>query len=203
MTENRQLPSVLEHDFIITDESVNRYGWRLLVAGIDLAGFLIPVGKWKNLRIDGGEFKGTVEFDRNDPDAIKLYWKYTDGYMNAVSIHVVPLEENGDPAALLPGQTRPTVTKCELIEISLVTVPGQKNAVKLSTPDGNEYKLKDVGTLIPSGQPEQEARNLILSYVNQGVNVSETEYSHMLSLAKRNPDFVKNLLEKRKANRMI
>ena len=133
--KDRQLPEVLERDFIITDESVNRYGWRLLVGGVDLDGFiknpvccvqhstwLIPVGKWKNVRVDGQELKGTVEFDRNDDEAVRLYWKYEDGYMNAVSLNVAPIEESDDAAMILPGQKYPTLTKSELLEISLVTI---------------------------------------------------------------------------------
>lgn len=150
--KERILPDVLSQDFVITDESVNRYSWRLLVGGIDLAGFLknpvccvqhdmemIPVGKWVNIRVENGKLLGTVEFDPNDDLAIKLYWKYKDGYMNAVSLHVLPIA--WDDSDLLPGQKYPTVTQSELLEISLVTVPGQANAVKLSTPEGEEFKL--------------------------------------------------------------
>ncbi len=216
MAEERELPAVLEHNFTITDESVNRYGWRLLVSGIDLTGFLlnpvccvhhatmfIPVGKWKDIKKEGGLFKGTVEFDRNDPDAVKLYWKYTDGYMNAVSINVVPQEESSEPDMLLSGQTRPTVTKSELLEISLVTIPGQKNAVMLSTPEGNEYKLNMLTSPVRSASgdtKELNANNLIQEYKNQGVTIKESELPHLLSLAKNNPGLAKEILETRKAN---
>jgi len=150
----RELPEKLEMDFIICDNTLNRKGWRLLVEGIDMEGFLknpvccvqhdtwaVPVGKWKNLRVGNEQFLGTMEFDRNDENAVKLYWKYQDGFMNAVSISIYPLEENEEPAMLVQGQRYPTITKSELWEISLVTVPGQKNAVKLCMPDGEDYKL--------------------------------------------------------------
>jgi len=81
----RELPEKLEMDFIICDNTLNRKGWRLLVGGIDMEGFLknpvccvehdtwaVPVGKWKNLRVGSEQFIGTVEFDRNDEDAVKL-----------------------------------------------------------------------------------------------------------------------------------
>jgi HK97 family phage prohead protease len=152
--QERKLPERLEHEFIICDNSINRYNWRLLVEGIDLVGFLknpvcclqhdtnaIPVGRWINVRVDGEALKGTVEFDRNDEDAVKLYWKYKDGYMSAVSLNIIPIEESDDKALLLTGQKFPTITKSELLEVSLVTIPAQKNAVKLSTPEGHEYKL--------------------------------------------------------------
>lgn len=222
----RKLPEVLEHDFTITDESVNRYGWRLLVAGIDLTGFIknpvccvqhatfmIPVGKWKNLRIEGQELKGTVEFDRNDDEAVKLYWKYTDGYMNAVSLNVLPVEESEESKNLIQGQTRPTLTKSELLEISLVTVPGQKNAVKLSTPEGNEYKLnlltqakkmsKDEKTVEQlqtelDAQRKLNAENLITIHKNRGV-VADGEIDSIRELALSNYDATSKMLDARKA----
>lgn len=222
----RKLPEVLEHDFTITDESVNRYGWRLLVAGIDLTGFLknpvccvqhatfmIPVGKWKNLRLEGQELKGTVEFDRNDDEAVKLYWKYTDGYMNAVSLNVLPVEESEESKNLIQGQTRPTLTKSELLEISLVTVPGQKNAVKLSTPEGNEYKLnlltqakkmsKDEKTVEQlqtelDAQRKLNAENLITIHKNRGV-VADGEIDSIRELALSNYDATSKMLDARKA----
>ncbi|MFT4223302.1 HK97 family phage prohead protease [Dysgonomonas sp.] len=211
MAENkRELPKVLEIDFTITDESVNRYGWRLLVAGIVLTGFLknpvccvqhftsmIPVGKWKNLRVEGQELKGTVEFDRNDEEAVRLYWKYTDGYMNAVSLNVIPVEESEDSKLLLPGQKCATLVKSELLEISLVTIPGQANAVKLSTPEGKEYKLnlltqnremakeeKTVEQLNQEleAQRKLNAENLVTIHKNRGV-VADGEVESIKKLA--------------------
>lgn len=211
MAENkRELPKVLEIDFTITDESVNRYGWRLLVAGIVLTGFLknpvccvqhftsmIPVGKWKNLRVEGQDLKGTVEFDRNDEEAVRLYWKYTDGYMNAVSLNVIPVEESEDSKLLLPGQKCATLVKSELLEISLVTIPGQANAVKLSTPEGKEYKLnlltqnremakeeKTVEQLNQEleAQRKLNAENLVTIHKNRGV-VADGEVESLKKLA--------------------
>ena len=209
----RELPPILEHDFVITDESLNRNGWRIIVAGIDLTGFLmnpvccvehnmrmIPVGKWKNLHVDGDKLKGTVEFDRNDPDAVKLYWKYKDGYMNAVSLHVLPSEESKDKASLHPGQKYATVTKSELVEISLVTVPGQKNAVKLSSMDGKEYKLSllagsDNG--LNGLSQRDKACKLIEKYRDV---VSNEEVKAFISVAENNYQFVENILSSRKTN---
>lgn len=219
--KERVLPEVLEHDFIICDESVNRYGWRLLVAGIGLVGFLknpvccvqhytnaIPVGKWKNLRVEGSEFKGTVEFDRNDEEAVKLYWKYKDGYMSAVSLNVIPIEESEDSKLLLPGQKCATLVKSELIEISCVTIPGQANAVKLSTPEGKEYKLnlltenksmakeeKTVEQLSQEleAQKKLNADNLITIHKNRGV-VADGEIDSLKKLALADYDATSTML---------
>lgn len=151
---DRELPEKLEKKFVICDNTVNRKKWRILVEGIQLDGFLknpvccvehntwgASIGKWKDVHVEGDKLLGTLEFDRNDPDAVKLYWKYEDGFMSAVSLHVIALEESTEPEMLEVGQIYPTITKSELLEVSVVTVPGQKNAVRLSDAAGNDYKL--------------------------------------------------------------
>jgi HK97 family phage prohead protease len=151
--ENRKLPDTLECGFTIADESVNRNGWRLIVDGISTEAFeknpvcvvqhdtwAVPVGKWVALTKEKGVLKGRLQFDRNDEDAVRLYWKYADGYMNAVSLHVRPLAESDHEKDLLPGQRYATVVKSELMEISLVTIPAYGNSVKLCYADGKEYK---------------------------------------------------------------
>ncbi|MDD3079101.1 MAG: hypothetical protein PHH37_08355 [Paludibacter sp.] len=219
--QERKLPDgALMIPFTICDESINRYGWRLLVSGGDLVGFeknpvccvqhstyMIPVGKWSDLKLGAGKFTGTVEFDRNDEDAVKLYWKYIDGYMSAVSLNIIPIEESDDPKYLIPGQTRSTVTKWDLIEISLVTIPGQKNAVKLSTPEGGEYKLN----LITNSKMAKEektveqmqaelaaskqlaADNLVMFHKERGV-VQDGEIASLKKLALTDYDTVSTML---------
>lgn len=236
-TNERQLPEKLEIPFKICDNSLNRKGWRLLVEGIDTEGFLknpvccvqhntwsVPVGKWKELKVENSNFTGVVEFDRNDEEAVKLYWKYKDGYMNAVSLHVMPLTESEEPALLAPGQKYSTVVTSELLEISLVTVPGQKNAVKLSTPEGSDYKLSIVNstnqpsnTMDPETKKQEEAKekelndlkkklevqqqlnasNLVKMHKVRGV-VTDDEVDHLTKLAMENYETVEKLLELRK-----
>lgn len=229
----RKLPEVCEIPFIICDNSVNRYGWRLLVEGIDHTGFdknpvccvqhntwSVPVGRWKDLKVNNGQLLGTVEFDRNDPDAVKLYWKYKDGFMNACSLNIMPVSESYDPADYLPGQSDCTITKSELIEVSLVTVGGQKNAVKLTTPEGNTYKLgiinknqnqmaeekKEVATSNPEmesmkleleASKKRNAKNLVLMHKTRGV-VQDAEVEHLQKLAITDYETVELMLESRK-----
>jgi len=231
--KERDLPEVLEIDFIICDNTLNRKGWRLLVEGIDMTGFLknpvcvvqhniwsVSVGKWKNLRVANEQFLGTLEFDKNDDEAVKLYWKYKDGFMSAVSLHIYPLEENEEPTMLVQGQKYATVTKSELLEISLVTVPGQKNAVKLCTPDGGDYKLnvvvnKNKSKMDKSEEKKEEgavdtkalqqqldverqknAKNLVKLHHQRGV-VQDGEVESLEKLALSDYDTVEKMLDAR------
>ena len=234
MAKERQLPETLEIPFIICDNSLNRKGWRLLVEGIDTTGFQknpvccvqhdtwsVPVGKWKNLKVENSTFTGVVEFDRNDEEAVKLYWKYKDGYMNAVSLHVIPLTESMEPAILMPGQKYATLTTSELLEISLVTVPGQKNAVKLSSPEGGEYKLNLIGNPNTNSkkmgenqvnevakqeidglknklkeQQKLNAKNLVKLHQQRGV-VQDAEVEHLTELAENSYETVEKMLDAR------
>lgn len=230
------MPEVLEIPFVICDNSLNRYGWRLLVEGIDTTGFLknpvccvqhnmqdIPVGKWKNLKVENGQLTGAVEFDRNDEYAVKLYWKYKDGYMSAVSLHVFPLSESDEPEMLLPGQKYSTIVTSELWEISLVTVPGQKNAVRLCTPEGKDYKLglitdnqnsktemdgkekekteglekenKELKEQL-AAQRKLNAKNLIKLHQQRGV-VQDGEVEHLTKLAETDQETVEKMLSAR------
>jgi hypothetical protein len=234
--KERELPEVLEIPFVICDNTLNRKGWRLLVEGIDTTGFLsnpvccvqhdtwqAPVGKWKDLKVENGKFTGVVEFDRNDDEAVKLFWKYKDGYMNAVSLHVIPLTQSEEPSMLLPGQKYSTVVTSELLEVSLVTVPGQKNAVKLCTPDGQDFSLglitdkQNPKTEMDGKEKEQNenrekelkelkeqlaaqrklnAKNLIKLHQQRGV-VQDGEVEHLTKLAETDQETVEKMLDAR------
>lgn len=139
-------------EILLNDERVNRYGFRVLTAGIDLANFernpillynhqrsyahdehtALPLGKWNKVRKEGNLLIGEPELDQEDETAAALAAKLQAGYVNAASIGIRVIEWSEDPQLMLPGQTQPTVTKCELQEVSLVDIPANPNCVKLS-----------------------------------------------------------------------
>lgn len=229
--KKREIPEKPVIEFVVADEEVNRKGWRLLLSGLDLVNFeknpvalvqhdtwSVPIGRWENLRVDGGRLLGSLVFDRRDEEAMRLFWKYKDGYMNAVSIHVRPIEESEDQALLLPGQTYPTITKSELLEISVVTLPGNANAVKLLNTDGTEYQLNLIQRQMEEKKksPEMDdqtkldamrqeiaemrevnAKNLVALHVQRGV-VDADEVEHLHALAKLDYHTTEKMLEARK-----
>ena len=226
--KDRVLPERLEIEFAIADEGVNRNGWRLIVAGIQTENFeknpvcvvqhnqwMVPVGRWTALKKENGSFKGTLEFDRNDEQAVALYWKYKDGFMNAVSLNIHPLLESEDKKDLLPGQRYKTVVESDLLEISLVTIPAYGNSVKLSYGDGREYKAslltdkliskkmdgneeKTVEQLQAelSAQRLLTADTLIKYHKYRGV-VTDGEVEHLKKLAQSDYASVSSMLEAR------
>lgn len=132
---------------VITTNNLNRNGYRILTAGIIMTAFLknpvmfydhntyrLPIGRWDDIQIDkNGVMTGVPVFDEKDEDALKIKQKYEDGYLNAASLHVRPMEYS--ETDVVQGQQFETITKCEMLEISIVGIPGNAEAVRLSGVD--------------------------------------------------------------------
>lgn len=153
--------------FLISDQSVNNYGYRILMEGGDLAFFLKnPVllynhhrsdsrcsvyGRWENVsfKTEGGVYGlyGDPVFDLEDEEGLRISRKVENGFLNACSINIRPLEISDDQNLKLPGQHGPTVVKWQLREASIVDIPGNGMAVKLCDAAGVEidpYQLSDL-----------------------------------------------------------
>ena len=145
-------------EVIISTEAVNSYGTRVLTSGIDLEQFKrnpvllwmhrrafdgesMPIGKIDNLRVEDGKLIGTPVFDQNDEFARKIESKWDSGFLRMASAALEPIEVNPDPALALEGQTRATVTRCKLIEVSIVDIGGNDEALQLCGADGKQLKL--------------------------------------------------------------
>ena len=132
--------------FIISDESVNRYGYRILSRGMSTASFeknpvvfynhgtySLPIGKGKDLRYEpDGAITLDIDFDTEDEQALAVQKKAERGFLNACSVGIDVLETSADASVVLSGQTRPTVTRCELLELSICGIPGNRNALRLN-----------------------------------------------------------------------
>lgn len=131
-------------EFIISDESVTRHGFWVATNGIDTGDFarnpivlfqheerMMPIGRLENLRIDSNRLIGSVIFDETDPLAAEVKRKCEKGFLNAVSMGIEILEVDYNEALRKNGQTLGTITRCSLLEVSIVTIPSNKNAIKL------------------------------------------------------------------------
>lgn len=139
------------YEVIISNSKLNSYGTRLLTAGIDITQFLrnplllwmhnrpyrgtidevLPIGTVENLRVDGDNLIGSLKFDEADPFAVKLKAKWDSGILKMVSPGIDIVEQSNDPALLLPGQTRATISKSRLREISVVDMGANDDALAL------------------------------------------------------------------------
>ncbi len=145
-------------EVIISTEAVNSYGSRVLTEGIDLSQYernpvllwmhrrswepgAMPIGKVENLRIEGDKLIGTPVFDQNDDFAKRIESKWENGYLRMASAGLETVETSPDPALVLPGQTRVTVTRSKLVEVSIVDIGGNDEALQLYGQEGKLLKL--------------------------------------------------------------
>ena len=132
---------------IISTERVNSYGSRVLTAGIDLSQYEknpivlymhrrgrredIPIGIMTNLRTENGVLYGTPKFDVDTEEERIIARKWDRGTLRMLSAGLDVIEWSEDPALLAQGQTRPTITKCKLIEVSVVDIGSNDDALQV------------------------------------------------------------------------
>ena len=148
----------------ISNSTLNQYGTRILTEGVDLEQFkknpillwmhsrawggrkddVLPIGRVENIQIEGDDITGELVFDAKDEFAMKLAQKWDDGILKMVSpnLDIIAIDESQELA--LPGQTRATITKSKLIELSVVDIGGNDANMVLSK-DGKQLKLSEGG----------------------------------------------------------
>lgn len=145
-------------EVIISTEAVNCYGTRIKTDGIateqyeknpvllwmhrrGYEGDSMPIGRIENLRRDGGRLIGTPVFDQEDDFAKKVERKWEAGYLKAASAGLEILETSDDPGMILAGQTRETVIRCKLVEVSIVDIGGNDEALQLMGAEKKPLRL--------------------------------------------------------------
>lgn len=145
-------------EVIISTSGLNCYGGRVLTSGIDLTQFqknplllwmhrrsfdrdTMPIGRIDNLRTDGDRLIGTPVFDQNDEFAKKIESKWENGFLRMASAGIEIIETSDAPEHLLQGQTRRTITRCRLEEVSIVDMGGNDEALQLYDRSGKVLKL--------------------------------------------------------------
>ncbi|MDA6068647.1 HK97 family phage prohead protease [Flavobacterium sp. AC] len=157
----------MTHDFVVNTENVNEYKFRVLTSGIDYKQYLRNpvvlyihtrenkddesrgsevVGRCIALIVKGTELIATIEFDEEDPFAKKIAGKVQRGYLRMSSIYADVIETSMDPELILEGQLYATVTKSKLVEISIVPIGGNDDALKLSKYGFDPVKLNKVNS---------------------------------------------------------
>ncbi len=132
---------------IISTERVNSYGSRVITPGIDYSQYEknpillfmhrrgrkedMPIGIMTNLRVENGVLYGTPKFDDDTEDERNISKKWERGTLRMLSAGLDVLEWSEDPALLVAGQTRPTVTKSKLIEVSVVDIGSNDDALQV------------------------------------------------------------------------
>lgn len=136
--------------FVLNDESVNSCGFVVLTEGIDTSVFeRNPVmlymhnrdgnviGRWENIRKEDNKLLADAVFDDSTELGAQVKKQVEGGFLRAVSIGIEAITKEN-----LNGVE--TVVKCRLIEVSVVDIPSNSNAVKLMHRSGGYvYQLND------------------------------------------------------------
>lgn len=153
--------------FILSDESLNSYGFRILTEGIDISQFTKnpvmlfnhqtggetytgPIGRWENIRFEEGKLLADAYFDTEDETAQNIAGKVERGFIKGASLGINIIEADTNPDLLIDGQTYPTVTKCRVFEASIVDLPSNANSLTLMDESGKKLELsteEDLTTL--------------------------------------------------------
>ena len=177
--------------FLAWDENIiDRHGDRIIISGIDVRGFeknpviffnhdrsyghgeeikSKVIGKATSVdKLDGKLFID-VEFDMNDEEAAEIARKCNEGFLNAVSIGFRTIEET-DAMPYLPGQKYPTITKSELLEVSVVEIPAHSNAVRqksyrIANPNIEEMEIKEITEKFKKLEETVQKQNEIIDAV--------------------------------------
>lgn len=139
---------------VISDESVNCYGTWVRTEGVDISQFeKNPVLLWmhwrgviigciNDIKKEGVQITGEPYFDevREESKLAKQQWEK--GTLKMASANLEVTETSDAPELVKPGQYRAVAWRSKLIEVSMVDIGGNDNALPLVlTFEGKELKL--------------------------------------------------------------
>lgn len=123
--------------FTVSDETLNSYGSVVLTSGINIARFQRNpimlymhdrekgvIGRWENIVKEGDKLLAEAFFDDATELGAKVKHQVEGGFLRSASIGI----ENCKCETINGVQT---IVECDLIEISIVDVPANENAVRL------------------------------------------------------------------------
>ncbi len=159
--------------FVLSDNTVNAYGFKVLTNGIDLSHMEsnpvmlyghnstehLPIGKWQNIRVEQEQLLGEPIFDEADNFSLQVKGKVERGFLSSASIgfEIVDVQLVDDIVV---------VTQCILKEVSIVAVGANKNARLVHLSDGDNEKIKQL--LNYKNEPMKE----ILTHFNLADNAT-------------------------------
>ncbi|MBK9292574.1 MAG: HK97 family phage prohead protease [Bacteroidetes bacterium] len=141
----------MSYKVVINTPALNSYGTRVLTSGIDLEQYrrnpvllwmhsrpwkgttdeVLPIGTVQELEVHDEVLTGRLVFDQNDTFAQRIKEKWDAGVLRMVSMGIDIVEQSDDPHHLVQGQTRPTITRSKLREVSVVDIGSNDDALAL------------------------------------------------------------------------
>jgi uncharacterized surface protein with fasciclin (FAS1) repeats len=190
--------------FRLTNSNLNVDGFRILTTGGDLTRFKsnpiclwmhrryfddkdpLPIGKWVDIEVKGDEILAEPVLDTKDPFAVKIQAKVEQEIIRMASVGIRVIEVSDDPKYLLPGQTRMTITKWEMVEASLVDIGRHSEALRLYDENYEPITEEMSFSLLPALEKKQETQNqnnMKIVALKLGLTESATEADIMNKIA--------------------
>lgn len=140
----------------LTSDILNSYGSRVLTSGMDVEQYKRNpvllymhergnvIGYVKDIEKGGTELTGELVFDEASELSRRCKKQWEVGSLRMVSVGIDVLETSRSKVLMLEGQTRETVTRSKLYEVSLVDVGSNDDAIRLMR-DGKQITLGSDG----------------------------------------------------------
>ena len=139
----------VSHRVRLTNDSINSYGSRILTKGVDIEQYKRnPVLLWmhrrgevigylENIEQTETEITADIVFDLVSERSQQCAAQWNAQSLRMVSVGIEIVEESNDQSVLIPGQTRGTITRSKLFEVSVVDVGANDDAVRLARLENN------------------------------------------------------------------
>jgi len=198
-----------KHTFLVSDESINNYGFKVLTQGIDTAQFErnpimlymherpTIIGRWENLTKKEGKLYADAVFDIEDEMANKIAGKVERGFLKGASIGISFKKDD---------KQNDVITKSQLHEISIVDLGSNNNALRLyddkEIVNLNFEELTTTGTLIDLLGLSKEVKHGEIIDTVKTLKSDTEKYKQELAKVKTAQDkeakFLVNMLVERK-----
>lgn len=172
----------------ITNSSVNSYGTRVLTNGLDISQYErnpvllymhergTVIGYMKDLRLEGDELTGEPVFDEASELSQRCKKQWDFGSLRMVSIGIDIIETSESPEHIFQGQSRPTITKSKLDEVSVVDIGANDDAIVLKK-DGRRLineNINEVLHLMKPNNNQQKSKEMKLNEIALLLGLPET-----------------------------
>ena len=166
----------------LTNDTLNSYGYRVLTDGVDITQYernpiLLymhnrgkAIGLIKNIKKENGEITGELAFDEAPELSTQCKKQWDFGSLRMVSIGFEVIETSEAAELIVPGQRYATVTKARLIEVSLVDIGANNDAIRLhkdgqliTLSEGGDCPLPRLNHKPTNNQPQMDIKTLALT----------------------------------------
>jgi HK97 family phage prohead protease len=158
--------------FLASTSSIDRQGDSIDQSGWELKSFKqnpvilwahrydeLPLGKVVDLSITDNGLEADISFasEEANPKAQQVKKLIDDGILNAVSVGFIGKERNGN-----------IITKAELLEISIVPVPANQEALVMASKNIDEALVKDITELLKKEESD-------MTEIPEDIEIPDTE----------------------------